>query len=85
MVKIKHSRKKRKRKKEKKWGKAELWTKAVVWLFIVYILRNTHKYVVNFQSQMISSQLEERTMVSTREKDDTSNKNREDVFTCVKS
>ena len=33
---------------------------------------------------MISSQSEERTMVSTREKDDTSNKNREDVFSRVR-
>ena len=37
-----------------------------------------------FQSQMISSQSEERTMVSTREKDDTSNKNHEDVFSRVR-
>ena len=37
-----------------------------------------------FQSQMISSQSEERKMVSTREKDDTSNKNHEDVFSRVR-
>ena len=37
-----------------------------------------------FQSQMISSQSEERTMVSTREKDDPSNKNHEDVFSPVR-
>ena len=43
-------------------------------------------YVVNFHTQMSSSQTEERTMVFTRENNDTSNKNRERCFsTCEKN
>jgi len=37
-------------------------------------------YVVNFHTQMSASQSEERTMVFTREKKDTSNQNREGCF-----
>ena len=40
-------------------------------------------YVVNFRTQISSSQSEERTMVFTREKNDTSNQNR-DVFSRVR-
>ena len=40
-------------------------------------------YVVNFRTQISSSQSEERTVVFTREKNDTSNQNRERCFfTC---
>ena len=43
-------------------------------------------YVVNFRTQISSSQSEERTMVFTREKYDTSNQNRERCFfTCEKN
>ena len=43
-------------------------------------------YVVNFRTQTSSSQSEERTMVFTREKIDTSNQNRERCFfTCEKN
>ena len=43
-------------------------------------------YVVNVRTQISSSQLEERTMVSTRENNDTSNQNRERCFfTCEKN
>ena len=43
-------------------------------------------YVVNFRTQISSSQSEERTMAFTREKNDTSNQNRERCFfTCVKN
>ena len=43
-------------------------------------------YVVNFRTQTSSSQSEERTMVFTREKNDTSNQNRERCFfTCEKN
>ena len=43
-------------------------------------------YVVNFRTQMSSSQSEERTMVFTREKNYTSNQNRERCFfTCEKN
>ena len=43
-------------------------------------------YVVNFRTQISSSQSEERTMVFTREKNDTSNQNRERCFfTCEKN
>ena len=41
-------------------------------------------YVVNFRTQMSSSQSEERTMVFTREKNDTSNQNRDNVFSRVR-
>ena len=56
---------------------------------IYYI--HTEKYspkscVVNFDTQMSSSQSEEWTMVFTREKNDTSNQNRERCFfTCEKN
>ena len=40
----------------------------IVSQFIIYVLRNTHHYVVNFRSQISSSKSEERTMVFTREK-----------------
>ena len=43
-------------------------------------------YVVNFRTQISSSQSEERTMVFTREKNDTSNQNSERCFfTCEKN
>ena len=43
-------------------------------------------YVVNFRTQISSSQSEERTMAFTREKNYTSNQNRERCFfTCVKN
>lgn len=43
-------------------------------------------YVVNFRTQISYSQSEERTMVFTREKNDTSNQNRERCFfTCEKN
>ena len=43
-------------------------------------------YVVNFRTQISSSQSVERTMVFTREKNDTSNQNRERCFfTCEKN
>ena len=41
-------------------------------------------YVVNFRSQISSSPSEERTMVFTREKNDTSNRNRERCFSRVR-
>ena len=45
-----------------------------------------NSYVVNFRTQISSSQSEERTMVFTREKNDTSNQNRERCFfTCEKN
>ena len=58
-------------------------------IFIYYI--HTEKYspkscVVNFDSQMSSSQSDEWNMVFTREKNDTSNQNRERCFfTCEKN
>ena len=58
-------------------------------LYSYYI--HTEKYspkscVVNFRTQISSSQSEERTMVFTREKNDTSNQNRERCFfTCEKN
>ena len=43
-------------------------------------------YVVNFRTQVSSSQSEERTLVFTRGKNDTSNQNRERCFfTCEKN
>ena len=43
-------------------------------------------YVVNLRTQISSSQSEERTMVFTREKNDTSNQNHERCFfTCEKN
>ena len=43
-------------------------------------------YVINFRTQISPSQSEERTMVFTREKNDTSNQNRERCFfTCEKN
>ena len=45
-----------------------------------------NSYVANFRTQISSSQSEERTMVFTREKNDTSNQNRERCFfTCEKN
>ena len=45
-----------------------------------------NSYVVNFRTQISYSQSEERTMVFTREKNDTSNQNRERCFfTCEKN
>ena len=50
--------------------------------FIIYILRNTRQKAMSliFRTQLSSSQSEERTMVFTREKTDTSNQNRERCF-----
>ena len=56
-----------------------------IYVFIIYIL-SPKSYVVNFRTQISSSQSEERTMVFTREKSDTSNQNRERCFfTCEKN
>ena len=41
---------------------------------------SSRSYVVNLRTQISSSQSEERTMVFTREKNDTSNQNRERCF-----
>ena len=63
----------------------------VVYKFIFLHPLHTEKYspksyVVNFRTQVSSSQSEERTMVSTRGKNDTSNQNRERCFfTCEKN
>ena len=47
---------------------------------------STKSYVVNFRTQISSSQSEERTMIFTRGKNDTSNQNRERCFlTCEKN
>ena len=56
----------------------------------VYYINNEKyspkSYVVNFRTQISSSQLEERTMVFTGKKNDTSNQNRERCFfTCEKN
>ena len=57
----------------------------------LFYYMNTEKfspksYVVNFRTQISSSQSEERTMVFKREKNDTSNQNRERCFfTCEKN
>ena len=59
-------------------------------IFAYYYI-HTEKYspkssVVNFRTQISSSQSEERTMVFTRERNDTSNQNRERCFfTCEKN
>ena len=53
------------------------------WIFTYYIHTEKYSpksYVVNFRTQISSSQSEERTMVLTREKNDTSNQNRERCF-----
>ena len=58
---------------------------------ILYYYIHTEKYspkscVVNFRTQISFSQSEERTMVFTREKNETSNQNRERCFfTCEKN
>ena len=63
----------------------------VVYKFIFLHPIHTEKYspksyVANFRTQISSSQSEERTMVFTREKNDTSNQNRErSFFTCEKN
>ena len=52
-------------------------------IYIYYIHTEKYSpksYVVNFRTQISSSQSEERTMVFTREKNDTSNQNRERCF-----
>ena len=52
-------------------------------LFFYYIHTEKYSpksYVVNFRTQISSSQSEERTMVFTREKNDTSDQNRERCF-----
>ena len=58
-------------------------------LFFYYIHTEKYSpksYVVNFRTQISYSQSEERTMVFTREKNDTSNQNRERCFfTCEKN
>ena len=61
------------------------------WIGLFFYYIHTEKYspkscVVNFDTQMSSSQSEEWTMVFTREKNDTSNQNRERCFfTCEKN
>ena len=60
------------------------------WNIIIYYIHtekySPKSYVVNFRTQTSSSQSEERTMVFTREKNDTSNQNRERCFfTCEKN
>ena len=59
------------------------------WNLVYYIHTEKYSpksYVVNFRTQISSSQSEERTMVFTREKNDTSNQNRElCFFTCEKN
>ena len=59
------------------------------YIYIYYIHTEKYSpksYVVDFRTQMSSSQSEERTMVFTREKNDTSNQNRERCFfTCEKN
>ena len=70
------------------------------WSFFSHVLANSvrytyiyllytyspKRYVVNFRTQISSSQSEERTMVFTSEKHDTSNHNRERCFfTCEKN
>ena len=46
-------------------------------ILIYYIHTATTHHVVNFSTQISSSQSEEQTMVFTREKNDTSSQNRE--------
>ena len=57
------------------------------WLYYIHTEKYSPKsYVVNFRTQISSSQSEERTIVFTREKNDTSNQNRERCFfTCEKN
>ena len=63
----------------------------MIWYDMMIYYIHTEKYspkscVVNFDTQMSSSQSEEWTMVFTREKNDTSNQNRERCFfTCEKN
>ena len=50
----------------------------ITWFYYIHTEKYSPKsYVVNFRTQISSSQSEERTMVFTREKNDTSNQNRE--------
>ena len=52
----------------------------ITFLYYIHTEKNSLKsYVVNFRTQISYSQSEKRTMVLTREKNDTSNQNR-DVF-----
>ena len=59
------------------------------WIIFYYIHTEKYSpksYIVNFRRQISSSQSEGRTMVFTREKNDTSNQNRERCFfTCEKN
>ena len=63
----------------------------MIWYDMMIYYIHTEKYspkscVLNFDTQMSSSQSEEWTMVFTREKNDTSNQNRERrFFTCEKN
>ena len=61
---------------------AEITFKYVVQTFIIIHTEkySPKSYVVNFRTQISSSQLEERTMVFTRDKNNTSNQNRERCF-----
>ena len=55
------------------------------WLYYIHTKKYSPKgYVINFRTQISSSQSEERTMVFTREKSDTSNQNRERCFSRVR-
>ena len=67
-----------------KTKEARLLLHSGIYIFSIYYI-HTEKYlpksyVVNFRTQISSSQSEERTMVFTREKNDTSNQNRERCF-----
>ena len=58
----------------------------VWWKISIYIIYIPKSYVVNFHTQISSSQSEERTMFFTHEKNDTSNQNRERCyFMCGKN
>ena len=62
------------------------WAKNMMIYYIHTEKYSPKSYVVNFRTQISSSQSEERTMVYTREKNDTSNQNRERCFfTCEKN
>ena len=67
----------------------QLQTNMCLQKYIYYIHTEKYSpksYVVNFRTQISSSQSVERTMVFTREKSDTSNQNRERrFFTCEKN
>ena len=66
---------------------SSLLTKLSNYIYYIHTEKYLPKsYVVNFCTQISSSQSEERTMVFTREKNDTSNQNRERCFfTCEKN